>query len=263
MRTKVAKLPTIHVVKQKNLPIFQQLQWEEALLRADTRNWCILNAGSPPAIVMGISGKYEELISAEKILRAPLPVIRRFSGGGTVVVDPQTLFVTLIIQSSDVPIPPFPRFIMEWTAQLYRPLFKTNADIFKENDYVLGEKKWGGNAQSIIKGRWLHHSSILWDFQEDLMDYLHFPKKTPSYREGRSHKDFLCTIRDFYPDSSQFFQQFLEQMQKQFTLVETTQREIEEIGMKPHRKATEWIKEPLKGTEKCSINTFCTSGSAS
>ena len=37
-------------------PILEQLQLEEALFRADQRNWCLLNSGSPPAIVMGISG---------------------------------------------------------------------------------------------------------------------------------------------------------------------------------------------------------------
>ncbi len=129
-----------------------------------TLSVCLLNRGSPPAIVMGISGKMDELIYREKFHQAPLPVIRRFSGGGTVIVDHNTLFVTLICQADQVPASPFPRSLMQWLAELYRPLFSTQPFDLRENDYTLGERKWGGNAQSIIKGRWLHHSSLLWDY---------------------------------------------------------------------------------------------------
>ena len=47
-------------------PIYDQLLLEEALLRSDTRNWCIISEGSPPAIVMGISGKKHELIDCAR-----------------------------------------------------------------------------------------------------------------------------------------------------------------------------------------------------
>jgi len=42
----------------------------------------------------------------------------------------------------------------------------------RENDYVLGPRKMGGNAQSIIKNRWVHHTSFLWDFDVLKMRYL-------------------------------------------------------------------------------------------
>ena len=86
----------MNILHLKNVSIFEQLQLEEALLRADTRNVCIINEGSSPAIVMGISGKAEELIDLEKLEQNPIPVIKRYSGGGTVVVDPNTLFVSFI-----------------------------------------------------------------------------------------------------------------------------------------------------------------------
>ena len=91
----------------ESTPIIEQLYIEEALLRADNRNILLVNVGSPPAIVMGISGKPEELIHQEKV---DIPVIKRFSGGGTVVVDENTLFVTLICNTDDVPIKPSPVF---------------------------------------------------------------------------------------------------------------------------------------------------------
>ena len=45
------------LLRMRQVPILQQLRLEEALLRADDANWCIINDGSAtPAIVMGISG---------------------------------------------------------------------------------------------------------------------------------------------------------------------------------------------------------------
>ena len=55
----------LHFLHLKNIPIWKQLQIEEALLRIDNRNFFILNEGSPKAIIMGISGKEEELIHLE------------------------------------------------------------------------------------------------------------------------------------------------------------------------------------------------------
>lgn len=231
--------PVLNLVQLNSVPILQQLQWEEALLRADQNNWCLFNQGSPPAIVMGISGKVQQLIDPHKFEHSPLPLIRRFSGGGTVVVDENTLFVTLICQTGALSIPPFPRPLMQWTAEnLYRPLFAPSLFQLQENDYVLAGRKWGGNAQSIIKGRWLHHSSLLWDYRSDYMDYLSLPPKIPAYRQGRSHNDFLCRLRDYWPQAHIFQEKILEQFSPFFTLVQRKKEELAEIAALPHRKTT-------------------------
>ena len=47
----------INLLRLQGLPILKQLRLEEALLRADAGNWCILNDGSATAaVVLGISG---------------------------------------------------------------------------------------------------------------------------------------------------------------------------------------------------------------
>src|SRR5262245_29419350 len=97
-------IPVIHLVALDAVPIFEQLQLEEALLRAGTSNYCLINHQSTPAIVMGISGKADELIDEEVYARrstsdnalGPIPVIRRFSGGGCVYINRETLFLTFI-----------------------------------------------------------------------------------------------------------------------------------------------------------------------
>ena len=85
---------------------------EEALLRTNQSNWynsfrhliyrCIINKHLNPSIVMGLSGKVDKLINVEKAKELKLPVIKRFSGGGTVVVDNSTFCLTFILNKVEV-----------------------------------------------------------------------------------------------------------------------------------------------------------------
>lgn len=230
--------PDIHFLKLDRWPIYQQLQLEEALLRADNRNWCIVNEGSTDAIVMGISGKPEDLINRERFIQNPVPVIRRFSGGGCVYVDHDTLFVSLILNQESAPTQPFPQQILCWTKEIYQPLINDPAFCVRENDYVIGEHKFGGNAQYIIKKRWLHHSSLLWDYCPEKMEHLSLPEKRPDYRESRSHKDFLCTLKPLFPKRSDFWKQLENSLSERFHMHYSSKETAEEVLHKPHRKAT-------------------------
>ena len=53
---------------------------------------------------------------------------------------------------------------------------------FVVSDYAFSHRKFGGNAQSITKNRWVHHTSFLWDYDVKNMDYLKIPKRAPEYR---------------------------------------------------------------------------------
>ncbi len=175
----------------KNYPIYDQLLLEEELLRNDHRNLCLINVGSPPAIVMGISGKADQLIHLDNVT---IPIIRRFSGGGTVVVDENTVFVTFICNKADHPFPAYPEPILRFAETILAPTIP--GLILRENDFVIGEKKCGGNALYIKKDRWLLHTSFLWDYHPAHMDLLKHPPKTPTYRQGRTHEHFLCRLSD-------------------------------------------------------------------
>lgn len=230
---------TFQLLHLKNIPIFQQLQIEEALLRTDTGNWFILNMGSPPAIVMGISGKPEELINPAKMDAAPLPLIKRFSGGGTVVVDENTLFATFICQKELHDFPAFPEHIHSWAEAFYRAALPLTGFALKENDYTLGEKKCGGNAQYIRKDRWLHHSTFLWDYKKERMDYLLLPQKQPAYRQRRAHDEFLCTLSTTFSKKEDLFDACKEELNNRYAVEEVPLTKVLKMtqGTK-HRKAT-------------------------
>ena len=230
---------TFHLLHLKNIPIFQQLQIEEALLRSDSGNWFILNEGSPPAIVMGISGKPHELIDQTKMDAAPLPLIKRFSGGGTVVVDENTLFATFICQKELHGFPPYPEQIHKWAEEFYKAALPLEQFALKENDYTLGEKKCGGNAQYIRKDRWLHHSSFLWDYKKERMEYLLMPKKQPAYRKKRPHKEFLCTLSNNFSKKETLFNACKQELKKRYAVKEVSYAKVLKMTSdSKHRKAT-------------------------
>lgn len=222
----------MNILRLNNYPILDQLQLEEALLRTDNQNWCIVNSGSAPSIILGISSNPKELVHPSPTL----PLIRRFSGGGTVVVDENTLFVTFICNISDFDVQPFPQPILCWSGKWYRPLLKDFQ--IQENDFVFNGKKFGGNAQYITKKRWLHHSTLLWDFCPERMNQLTLPNKRPNYRQDRSHTEFLTTLHSHFPNREEFLDQFLSSLSSKHKLTSIPLSEVLPILSRPHRKTT-------------------------
>jgi lipoate---protein ligase len=233
--------PTIHLLECDNLPIYQQLQVEEALLRVSEENWCVLNSGSPLSIVMGISGRMNELLHTDKVTANKVPVIQRFSGGGTVVVDQNTLFASFIINQHAVDVRSVPDQVHCWAKGFYQHIFTEGSFQLRENDYVFGEKKFGGNAQYLRKDRWLHHTTFLWDFDAKNMGYLKIPGKAPKYRNGRDHGDFLCQLNSLLSSKEVFFERVFSQLSACFVVKRVSFREITPILNVAHRKATKIV----------------------
>jgi len=225
----------LHLCLLKNTAIWEQLAIEEALLRTDDGNWCLINEGSTPAVVMGISGKLEEHVDST----VGIPIIRRFSGGGTVVVDASTFFVTFIFQKEELDLGHCPRRVMSWTEELYRPVFDSLPLNFRlvENDYVIGERKIGGNAQYFTKNRWLHHTTFLWDYNKEHMSLLKMPPKAPAYRQSRHHEEFLTTLKEFFPTMTSLQEKLLTVLQERFLIDFLRQNEIPQILERPHRRS--------------------------
>ena len=69
--------------------------------------------------------KVEELVHEEAAKKAGVQLIRRFTGGGTVIVDHNTVFAGLIMHAPDLPgeIECYPRPIMDWTREFYNGVF--------------------------------------------------------------------------------------------------------------------------------------------
>ncbi len=225
-----------HLLELENCPIIEQLRIEEALLRGTTLNWCITNYGAPKALVMGISGKRELLIDEGHLAKHPIPLVRRFTGGGTVVIDENTAFMTIIANSNDLNVASFPQEVAKWNSQLYADILPHFA--LQENDYVIGDKKFGGNAQYLQKGRWLHHSSLLWDYSNEMMSYLLLPQKRPIYRKNRDHEKFLCSLKSHFLSPLHLLKTLLQELKKKATLQRAQQSVVQEALLSSHRHSS-------------------------
>lgn len=187
---------TIKILEYENLPIEEQLKIEEDLLRNKNDNYCLINSGSSEkTIVMGLSSKKNEMVHLEKVERDQVKVIQRFSGGGTVIVDENTIFVTFIFNHDAHDFDPYPQPILKWSGEFYQSALNIDGFSLKENDYAIGELKIGGNAQYLKRNRWLHHTSFLYDFDVENMEYLAHPKKQPEYRLDRPHHEFITSLK--------------------------------------------------------------------
>jgi len=222
-------------------PIIKQLELEEALLRADDRNFMIVNYGASSSIVMGLSGEAASLLDMERIRRDSMPVIRRFSGGGTVVIDENTLFISMIFSKDSGPRSTFPEPIMQWCHRLFQNAWKLPGFALIDNDYAINHRKCGGNALYIRKDRWLHHTSFLWDYCNQNMDYLLIPPKQPAYRKERPHTEFLCRLKDYAPSMPQLIEQICQEMGQRFSIHEISSEELSAIQAREYRRTNQLV----------------------
>jgi lipoate---protein ligase len=223
----------------QGLPIFEQLQLEEALLRIGEGSYALLNTNSPPAIVLGISNRVPEAVCVSDVRLKDLPIIRRFSGGGSVVVDNATFFCTIILDQKEHPFPPNPQGMMIYVAKILEKAFLPFKMSIEAQDYILDDRKIGGNAQSFTKHRVLHHTSFLYSWQKEFMNLLKMPLVQPEYRRKRKHEDFLGSLDAYFFTKESFYNALQNVLINHFSPSICSYHQISSIVKKEHRRSVE------------------------
>ena len=152
--------------------------------------------GDDPAVVMGSSERAEAVVDTDACIALHVPILKRCSGGGTVLQTSDVLNYSLI-----TPAP--------WTLNV-RAAFRQGTGVIQAilrsfgvvgiacgtSDVAVGGRKISGNAQAWRWKSLLVHGTLLIDFDFDLAGkILKHPSREPDYRRGRSHRDFLITLR--------------------------------------------------------------------
>ena len=151
-------------------------------------------------IVLGKTGVVEEDVWMDRVRQEKIPVLRRSSGGGTVVQGKGCLNFSLILSKQSHPALHDLRQSYSYIlGKVIAALSSLNVDaVFKPIfDLALraSEKKFSGNAQRRARNFILHHGTILYDFDLSVIErFLKMPGKIPEYRRGRSHRDFVTNI---------------------------------------------------------------------
>ncbi|MCA9402012.1 MAG: lipoate--protein ligase family protein [Candidatus Omnitrophica bacterium] len=151
-------------------------------------------------IVLGRISKASEDVFLENAYHDQVPVLRRSSGGGTVLQGKGCLNYSLILDKERHKalndIQGSYKHILSLMIEVFKRLNIT-AEYFPVSDIAIREnqKKFSGNAQKRGRRFILHHGTVLYDFKLDLIPrYLKLPKSIPQYRQQRSHENFVTNI---------------------------------------------------------------------
>jgi len=147
------------------------------------------------AVVLGSGGIIRDDVDIEACQRDGVPVARRSSGGGTVLLGPGCLLYSLVLDMEANPalsgISTSYEFIMGAMARAVAP----NAAMEGSSDLAIDGLKFSGNAQQRKRRFLLHHGTMLVDFNLALVPrYLKAPPRQPEYRGGRGHQDFIRNL---------------------------------------------------------------------
>ncbi|MFH1798434.1 MAG: lipoate--protein ligase family protein [Candidatus Omnitrophota bacterium] len=146
-------------------------------------------------VVIGRAGKASEDCFLDRCREDGIKIIRRVSGGGTVLQGPGCLNYSLILSYDRDERFRNIRASYEIILIMIMASLTGRVSFHPISDLAFNGKKFSGNAQARKKKYFLHHGTILYDFNLDMIPrYLKHPIKEPEYRNGRTHKDFLTNI---------------------------------------------------------------------
>ena len=149
-------------------------------------------------VVLGRSNRAETEVNLGFCRSEGIPILRRASGGGTVLVGPGCLCYALALPLTEVHRPlgvsQVTSRLMERTAAGLRAVLP-EITVCGTSDLVWRERKFSGNAQRWLRQSFIHHGTLLYDFEISMLSRaLLPPTRQPEYRDSRSHFDFVTNI---------------------------------------------------------------------
>jgi lipoate-protein ligase A len=148
------------------------------------------------AVILGSACRLSEDVDEAACQADGVPILRRSSGGGTVLLGPGCLLFSLVLSYDRDPVLREIRssyvYILE---QVARALAVPGVELAGISDLALADRKFSGNAQQRKRHFLLHHGTLLCSFDLSCVGrYLLAPPRQPEYRAGRPHTDFLVNL---------------------------------------------------------------------
>lgn len=149
------------------------------------------------AVVLGAGGSVVEAKKAACEADG-VPILRRASGGGTVVLGPGCLCFAVVLAYTRAPglneIGPSARYVLEPVRQALREIVP-GAAVEATSDLAVNGVKFSGNAQQRKRHFFLHHGTLLAGFDLNCITrYLNPPPRQPDYRHSRPHAEFVMNL---------------------------------------------------------------------
>ena len=149
------------------------------------------------AVVLGAGGSVAIDANAAACAADRVPILRRASGGGTVLLGPGCLCFSLVLSYDHAPgldqIRASNQYVLARVSRALRRV--TAGDPEGTSDLAADGLKFSGNAQQRKRTHFLHHGTLLCGFDIALMaKYLNAPERQPDYRQNRPHAEFVANL---------------------------------------------------------------------
>jgi lipoate-protein ligase A len=150
------------------------------------------------AVVLGSGGQLAADVDEAACRADAVPVCRRSSGGGTVLLGTGCLLYSLVLAyDRAAPLREIPTsyvYILERIAAALSGALP-GIELAGTSDLAAAGRKFSGNAQQRKRHHLLHHGTLLYAFPVGQVGrYLKTPARQPEYRAGRGHAEFLCNL---------------------------------------------------------------------
>lgn len=151
-----------------------------------------------PFVALGYTNKAQIETNRPACQAAGVPILRRCSGGGTVLQGPGCLNYALvypIASGQALNVGATNSLVMETHRAALQRALKMPVERAGHTDLAIEDRKFSGNAQKRKAKFFLFHGTILLDFDLDSVQKLLLPpSKEPTYRARRSHLEFIRNI---------------------------------------------------------------------
>lgn len=150
-------------------------------------------------IVLGLGNILAQEVNQAACREQGVAILRRCSGGGSVLQGPGCLNYSLVLEIESGPalqsIRTTNRWILERHCQALIPLLQRPVRLEGHTDLAIGDLKFSGNAQRRRRRCVLFHGTLLIDFDlRRIEQLLRPPRREPAYRQGRRHEHFLLNL---------------------------------------------------------------------
>ena len=198
---------TEHGVEGRNDLLTLPYDFDDELMnatRGDGRPRVSVYPWEGVAVVIGRGGKQHLELDRAAIARDQVPLYQRPGGGCAVVLDPGNIIISVVL-----PLPgvggitsAFAR-ISGWLAHGLARVGVPGVRQEGVSDLVLEEeglaRKIGGSCVYRTRGLLYYSTTLLVNPDLDLVHrYLPHPPREPEYRRGRSHSDFMGSLRPYH-----------------------------------------------------------------
>ncbi|MDR3653075.1 MAG: hypothetical protein P4L34_08905 [Paludibacter sp.] len=149
-------------------------------------------------VVLGASNHAIDSLNMENIKRDNITVLKRPSGGQTVVLTPNNIIIAAVyFDQKDI----HPKEIFNRVNRLIISTIEKSGihdlSLMGISDIAISGKKILGSAIYRSKDALLYHAVLnLGEPASTFEKYLKHPVKEPDYRQGRSHSEFVTSLKE-------------------------------------------------------------------